>query len=299
VLANNKMSTPPKIAVLLAAYNGMSWIEEQVNSILNQQSVDIDMYVSIDLSTDGTYEWCCTFAEKYENVKVLPYGERFGGAGKNFFHLIREVDFSAYDYVALADQDDVWLPNKLIHAIETIKRKKVCALSSNVVAFFQDGRELLIKKSHPQKKFDHFFESAGPGCTYVIESKALQQFKDFLISNWDKVNNITFHDWMIYAYFREHDLGWHIDAKPLMRYRRHESNVIGANSGLDAYKKRLSMVKSNWYKKEVESIRALVDPGNQSDLRLGRLFLIKNFWQLRRHPKEAIVLLLMLVLGIY
>ena len=299
MLANNKMSTPPKIAVLLAAYNGMSWIEEQVNSILNQQSVDIDMYVSIDLSTDGTYEWCCTFAEKYENVKVLPYGERFGGAGKNFFHLIREVDFSAYDYVALADQDDVWLPNKLIHAIETIKRKKVCALSSNVVAFFQDGRELLIKKSHPQKKFDHFFESAGPGCTYVIESKALQQFKDFLISNWDKVNNITFHDWMIYAYFREHDLGWHIDAKPLMRYRRHESNVIGANSGLDAYKKRLSMVKSNWYKKEVESIRALVDPGNQSDLRLGRLFLIKNFWQLRRHPKEAIVLLLMLVLGIY
>ncbi|SFV77534.1 Alpha-L-Rha alpha-1,3-L-rhamnosyltransferase [hydrothermal vent metagenome] len=299
MLIDNRMNLPPKTAVLLAAYNGMAWIEEQIDSINSQTKVDVDLFVSVDLSTDGTYEWCQKLANERANVNLLPYGERFGGAAKNFFHLIREVDFSAYDYVALADQDDVWLPNKLIHAIETIKSKKVCALSSDVVAFFQDGRELLIKKSHPQKKFDYFFESAGPGCTYVIKSKALQQFKDFLISNWDKVNNITFHDWMIYAYFREHDLGWHIDAKPLMRYRRHESNVIGANSGLDAYKKRLSMVKSNWYKKEVESIRALVDPGNQSGLRLGRLFLIKNFWQLRRHPKETIVLLLMLVLGIY
>ena len=293
------MNTQPKIAVLLAAYNGMLWVEEQIDSINSQIEVDIDLFISVDLSTDGTYKWCQDLAKNNSYIKVLPYEERFGSAAKNFFRLIRDVDFSAYDYVALADQDDIWLPNKLIHAVETIKSKKVCALSSDVVAFFQDGRELLIKKSNPQKQFDHFFESAGPGCTYVIKSKALQQFKKFLILNWDKVNSITFHDWIIYAYFREHDLSWYIDAKPLMRYRRHESNVIGPNSGLDAYKKRLSMVKGNWYKKQVTSIHRLVDSDNQSGLKLDRLFLIKNFWQLRRHPKEAVALLLMLVFGIY
>jgi len=293
------MNTQPKIAVLLAAYNGMLWIEEQIDSINSQIEVDIDLFISVDLSTDGTYKWCQDLARNNSCIKVLPYEERFGGAAKNFFRLIRDVDFSAYDYVALADQDDIWLPNKLIHAVETIKSKKVCALSSDVVAFFQDGRELLIKKSNPQKQFDHFFESAGPGCTFVIKSKALQQFKEFLILNWDKVNSITFHDWIIYAYFREHDLSWCIDAKPLMRYRRHESNVIGPNSGLDAYKKRLSMVKSNWYRKQVTSIHRLVDPDNQSGLKLDRLFLIKNFWQLRRHPKEAVALLFMLAFGIY
>jgi rhamnosyltransferase len=293
------MNSRPKIAVLLAAFNGMEWIEEQVESIFAQQSIDVDIYISVDLSTDDTHQWCQDFAKKNINIKVLPYGERFGGAAKNFFRLIRDVDFSAYDYVALADQDDIWLSNKLIHAVETIKSKKICALSSNIVAFFQDGRELLIKKSNPQKKFDHFFEPAGPGCTYVIRSKALQQFKEFLILNWGEVNSIAFHDWVIYAYFREHGLDWHIDAKPLMRYRRHESNVIGPNSGFDAYKKRISMVKSSWYRKEVASIRMLVDPDGQSDLRLDRLFLIKNFWQLRRHPKEAVALLFMLVTGIY
>ena len=293
------MNTRPKIAILLAAYNGMAWIKEQIDSINSQIAVDVDLFVSVDLSSDGTYEWCQSLAKNNSYIKVLSYEEQFGSAAKNFFRLIRDVDFGAYDHVALADQDDIWLPNKLIHAVDTIKRKKVCALSSDVVAFFQDGRELLIKKSNPQKQFDHFFESAGPGCTYVIKSKALQQFKKFLILNWDKVNSIAFHDWIIYAYFREHDLDWYIDAKPLMRYRRHESNVIGPNSGFDAYKKRFSMVKSNWYRKEVVSIRMLVDPSDQSHLRLDRLFLIKNFWQLRRRSKEAVILLIMLVLGIY
>ena len=293
------MNTQPKIAVLLAAYNGILWIEEQIKSVLDQQGADIDIYISVDLSTDDTHERCQDLAMKNINIKILPYRERFGGAAKNFFRLIREVDFSAYDYVALADQDDVWLSNKLIHAVETIKKKKVCALSSDVVAFFQDGRELLIKKSYAQKQFDHFFESAGPGCTYVIKSKALQQFKDFLILNWHEVNGVMFHDWIIYAYFREHDLDWHIDTKPLMRYRRHESNVIGPNSGFKAYKKRFFMVKNNWYREEVASIHRLVGPDNQSGLKLDRFFLIKNFWQLRRRPKEAVMLLFMLVFGIY
>ena len=295
----HKKKHSSSIAVLLAAYNGMAWIEEQIDSIFQQKEVDIDIYISVDISSDGTYEWCQNLATKNIRVNVLPYGDHFGGAAKNFLRLIRDVDFSAYDYIALADQDDVWLPNKLTHAVETIKSKKVCALSSDVVAFFQDGRELLIKKSNPQKKFDHFFESAGPGCTYVIESKALQQFKKFLILNWDHVNSAMFHDWVIYAYFREHNLDWHIDAKPLIRYRRHESNVIGPNSGFDAYKKRFFMVKSNWYRKEAASIRMLVDPNGQSHLRLDRIFLIKNFWQLRRRPKDAVALLFMLVIGIY
>ncbi|VVH66817.1 Alpha-L-Rha alpha-1,3-L-rhamnosyltransferase (EC [uncultured Gammaproteobacteria bacterium] len=289
------MSSPSSIAVLLATYNGMKWIEEQVESILNQQSVDVNIYISVDLSTDNTYQWCQDLAKQNVHVKVLPYGERFGGAAKNFFRLIRDVDFSTYDYVSLADQDDIWLPNKLSHAVETIKRKDVCALSSSVTAFFLSGRELLIEKSQPQKKFDHLFEAAGPGCTYVFKSDALQQFKDFLILNWNAVNDIELHDWMMYAYFREHDLDWHIDSKPLMRYRIHESNQVGANSGFKAYQKRLSIIKNGWYRRQVEDIRTLVNP----NLALNRLFLIKNFWQLRRKPKEVIILLFLLVLGLY
>lgn len=289
------MNNASSIAVLLAAYNGMKWIEEQVDSILNQTNVNVDIYISVDLSTDDTYQWCQNLAKKNAQVKILPYSERFGGAAKNFFRLIRDVDLKEYDYVALADQDDIWLPNKLSHAVEVINRKGICALSSDVTAFFLDGREHLIKKSQPQKKFDYLFEAAGPGCTYVFKSDSLQQFKNFLISNWHTANNITFHDWLLYAYFRENGLDWYIDAKPLMRYRVHESNQIGANSGFKAYQKRFIMIKSGWYREQVEGIRVLVSP----NLSLNRLFLIKNFWQLRRQSKEVIILFLLLIFGIY
>ena len=46
-----------KIAVLLASYNGVKYIKEQVDSILNQKEVDVTIFISDDLSTDGTLEY--------------------------------------------------------------------------------------------------------------------------------------------------------------------------------------------------------------------------------------------------
>lgn len=51
-----KTDNLPKVAVLLAAYNGMQWIKEQIDTVFNQQDVDVTIYISVDLSTDGTYE---------------------------------------------------------------------------------------------------------------------------------------------------------------------------------------------------------------------------------------------------
>ncbi|HBN14018.1 MAG TPA: glycosyl transferase, partial [Pseudohongiella sp.] len=43
-----------RVAVLLAAYNGMQWLPEQLDSILSQVGVDVTVYVSTDRSSDGT-----------------------------------------------------------------------------------------------------------------------------------------------------------------------------------------------------------------------------------------------------
>ncbi|MBO98493.1 MAG: glycosyl transferase, partial [Flavobacteriales bacterium] len=47
----------PRVAVLLAAWNGMQWIEQQVESILKQKGVQADIYINVDISDDGTYQW--------------------------------------------------------------------------------------------------------------------------------------------------------------------------------------------------------------------------------------------------
>ena len=292
------MTNSPSVAVLLAAYNGMEWIEEQVSSILSQKSISIEIFISVDLSNDKTHEWCQGLAGKNAHVKVLPYGEKFGGAAKNFFRLIRDVDFSCFDYVALSDQDDIWDSSKLHHAIRTIEQDSLDGYSSDVIAFWSNGREKLVKKSFPQKKFDYFFEAAGPGCTYVLKQQSVQTFKKFLIKNWENINCIESHDWLIYAFFRSRSMSWCIDSEPLMLYRQHESNQVGSNFGFLAYLKRIKMVKSGWYRSEVRKISEIISI-NDDAFTLDIWFLIKNFYQLRRQNRDTFILLLMILLGFF
>ena len=49
----------PSIAVLLSAFNGIRWIESQIKTILAQKNVSIEIFISIDISIDKTYELCC------------------------------------------------------------------------------------------------------------------------------------------------------------------------------------------------------------------------------------------------
>lgn len=285
------MTSNPSVAVLLTAFNGIKWIREQIESIFNQKDVDIKIYISVDLSNDGTYEWCKELALKNSNVNILPYGNHFGGAAKNFYRLIKEVDFSKYDYISLADQDDIWLPQKISRAIKIINVKKLDGYSSNVIAFWQDGRKQFIKKSYPQNKFDYYFESAGPGCTFLLKQQSLKKFKDFLIKNWTLVNDVKLHDWMIYAFFRELSMVWYIDDIPSMYYRQHTNNQIGANFNLRSYFSRFKKIKNKWARNEVQKIINLLKPYSKNRISLNYFFLIINFNKLRRRYRDRLFLL--------
>ena len=157
----------PKVAVLLSAYNGIEWIEDQVDSIFSQEKTKIHLFISVDLSNDGTYEFCQNLAHKHKNITLLDSTKRFGSAALNFFRLLREVDFTDFDYIALADQDDIWNSDKIDNATFLLADKNTDGYSSNVTAFWPDGREVLIHKSDPQVKWDYLFESPGPGCTLL------------------------------------------------------------------------------------------------------------------------------------
>ncbi|MEO9656076.1 glycosyltransferase [Marinomonas sp.] len=288
----------PKIAVLLAAYNGMDWIEEQVNSVLTQKNVCVTIFISVDLSTDGTDIWANQLAKGTENVIFLEYGESFGGAGANFYRLLRDVDLKGFDYVSFSDQDDIWLEGKLERACSLIASKSCDVYSSDVTAFWSSGKKQLIKKSYPQKKFDHFFEAAGPGCTYVFNSKSARAFQQFVQRNQDIINRVSLHDWLAYAFCRKNGFTWYIDDKPLMLYWQHENNQVGINNGLRAYKKRLILIRQHWYRNQVKNISDLVDPLMSSKLE-SYFFRVLNANFFRRRLRDRAVLILLFVFGWY
>ena len=85
-----------KIVILLAAYNGKAYLKEQIDSILNQEDVAVTIFISIDTSSDGTREWLESSYVGFSQIIILEDVGRFGGATKNFFRLIRDVDFTNY-----------------------------------------------------------------------------------------------------------------------------------------------------------------------------------------------------------
>ncbi len=296
-----------KVAILLATYNGIKYIKEQIDSILNQKEVDVTIFVSDDLSTDGTIEYLQNIYKDEKRLFYLGSYDKFGGASKNFFRLIKDVDFSNFDYISLADQDDIWYEDKLIRAINTIKDKQIDAYSSNVLAFWEDGKEIILEKAQTQVKYDYLFEAAGPGCTYVFTFKLANNIKEFLIKNWDKINQIDLHDWFLYGYSRENNYRWHIDEKPSMKYRQHTLNQVGANNGLNAKIKRLKKVFSSWYRNETKKIIKVLEIEDKYKVTkyilnktyLNNLLLLKDSFKFRRKFSEKIFLTILIFIGIY
>jgi len=271
-----------KTAVLLAAYNGLNYIEEQLNTILGQNDVDVNVFISVDVSEDNTYEWCRSYSYEYANVRVLTYGERFGGAAKNFFRLIREVDFSDFDYIAFADQDDVWSSDKLTHGIKQMEKAQAEAYSASVIAFWEDGREKLIDKSQSQRKLDYLFEAAGPGCTYIFTNKAATLIKKYVF-DFPELNDFVLHDWLSYAILRRNGVRWFIDSIPKMRYRQHDSNQVGANTSIKGkiYRAKYILSGQGFYYIGC-LIRVLDIPSINLSTRMSILKLAFNASQLRR-----------------
>lgn len=285
----------PSVAVCLAAFNGVRYLAQQVDSICDQAGVNVTLFVSVDRSTDGSEDWFSRWKAQRANVVLLPFGEVFGGAARNFFRMLREIDFSEFDYIAYADQDDIWLPGKLKRAVDQLADKKADGYSSDIVAFWESGRSVYIKKSYPQRRWDYLFESAGPGCTFVLSRKLAMDIQDSLRRQKAESMEVGLHDWFTYAFARSHGYAWVIDDFASLMYRQHDQNQVGVNSGWAAFVWRARRVLSGWGLKQARLIAHLIGDADQPFVqgwkgggRWGMLALATHANQCRRKPVERL-----------
>ncbi len=291
-----------KIKVLLATFNGFDWIINQIDSILNQSGVDVVINISDDGSSDDTQQLLNSYSSFGESFVLLPI-KKNGGASANFFRLFRDADLINFDYVALSDQDDLWHNDKLSCAIQMIQANKVDAYSSNVLAFWPDDKQKLINKAQAQQQYDYMFESAGPGCTFVLTKKLALVLQGFLIENEEKCQLVALHDWFIYAYARSNGYKWFIDPTPHMLYRQHAENVVGANVGLKAKLSRWKKLRDGWLVEQALLIANILGYSNALPIQklvrynfADRLWLILNVTKLRRRLRDRVALALFLIL---
>ena len=116
----------PEVEVLLATYNGEPYLKEFLVSLSRQEGVVIHLSVSDDGSTDNTLEVIRSFQLKFKTVQILDGPQK--GPAENFLSLIKQAKS---EIIALADQDDIWLPN---HLYNSLGRIQSCSKDSAVLS---------------------------------------------------------------------------------------------------------------------------------------------------------------------
>lgn len=295
-------ASAPSICVLLATHNGGRWLDPQLESIAAQTGVRPRVIASDDRSSDDTVARLQAWQDRLP-LEILPAcATGFGSAHRNFMRLIRDADPGDAQYVALADQDDIWLPGKLARAVQCLREQRADAYSGNVTAFWPDGRQRLLRKSHAQRAHDYLFGSPGPGCTFVLPRPVFDALRRWVAADFDRLQDIWVHDWLIYAFVRGQGWRWSIDDEPHMLYRQHGRNEIGANRGLQAAGKRWRHVRSGAYRRDILLIADAIGertPVVQAVRRLSvgdRLWLVARARRLRRQLSEAIILAALILL---
>lgn len=292
-----------KILVILASYNGVKYIEDQINSIIKQEGVIITLLVFDDRSNDGTIELLHSKYSFDNKIKIIQNQIPTGSAANNFFNALLSFEDSfleIYDYIAFADQDDIWLPNKIQAATECLLSEKSDLYMSNLILWEEKiNKKSIINKSYPQKKFDYLFEGGSAGCTYVFTTFFGKELKKRLLTLYYKEWQFFSHDWFVYFFARLENFKVVMDENAYILYRVHDTNVHGQLNTFSFYAiiERLRLIKEGWYFKQARGFKSLLNP-NSNEYKIYKLYsknyftrlyvILRYNFSLIRSPKKAI-----------
>ena len=246
----------PTVAVLMSTYNGEKYIREQLESIFHQRGVHVRLFVRDDGSSDSTIAILKEYAKSYP-IEILLDRENVG-PGESFMRLVyRYADDPSLDCYAFADQDDIWLEDKLNTAVHRISDCGYCGpiLYSSNQYLYIDGENIGYRHKEPQRTdlISHLTKNTIAGCTFVF-NKALAQ----LVNDADRPNpsiiKYRLHDaWlMLVAIACGHVI---YDEKSNMLYRIHQENTVGVK-GI-SLKNRLGRLQRYVVKRDDSNLRMI------------------------------------------
>ena len=250
----------PTVGVLLATYDGADYCEDQLVSLLWQRGVDVHIYVRDDGSRDETLAIVRRLSNEHPGrITILDNrGVLTGSPCGNFFALLTQVALARHSHIAFADQDDVWMPDKLAHAVASMTANNAVGYSSDLIAYNQgQNAAWILRKKGEAADLDYLFQGGSAGCTYVLSIEAAQLIAT-VISNVPSLYPGASHDWIIYAICRSRGLKWFCDRSAGIIYRQHAANQYGAQRGWSNIVAKYRLTRSGWYRGHILWMRNVV-----------------------------------------
>lgn len=223
------------VAICMATYNGEKYIEEQINSIVQQNYDNLVLFIRDDGSKDNTKEILNKLEKEHPNKIVIINDNSLkgGSSKKNFAAILGWVNSNYnFNYFMFSDQDDVWMEDKVKKCIDCIKTEE-----SNGMCPILVHTDLKVVDEKLDVLGDSFFK-------YRALNPNTKDLRHLIIQNnitgctmlWNKeLNNIlnieadavAMHDWWIALTASAFGKILCID-QPTILYRQHNNNVVGA-----------------------------------------------------------------------
>ncbi len=210
--------------MLLSTFNGEEFLEELLNSVAHQESVDIKVLVRDDGSTDRTLDILNSYSKSVE-MEVLQ-GVNIG-SNRSFQELFRMARLQNFDYLAFCDQDDVWQQTKLKRAFESLERNSKKFYASKRKLIDSNGKQLgLYPSGRVRPSFANaIVENVCAGCTTVLSESFYKEVVE--IFPFDIEGDI---DHILYMLATASNCCY-FDQESRIYYRVHARNQLGIRSG--------------------------------------------------------------------
>ncbi len=233
-LKPNTHQKTSEVCIFLALYQGAPYLQAQLDSFAAQTHKSWSLIVSDDGSTDDGLDILRRFQAQHPHRQVHCRAGPQQGFVRNFLSLIQAAP-DDLAFAALSDQDDIWFPNKLERAVRLLsdfpETQPVLYCASTVICNQQLSP---IGRSPDFPRAPGFnnalVQSIGGGNTMVLNRAAL----DLARTAVEEATDPVAHDWWLYQLIT--GCGGHVihDPAPVLSYRQHSGNLIGANLSLRA-----------------------------------------------------------------
>lgn len=284
---NDTLPEDLEVTILLALYNGAKNINAQLQSIVGQTYGNWSLVVSDDGSTDQGLKIVRQFCKDHPDKKITLIEGPKKGFVFNFLSLLSVADPST-SFVALSDQDDVWLEDKIERAIMMLQNipESTPALYCSRMCIWNDYLEtssLSTLFPKPPSFKNALVQNIASGNTMVFNRTALE----ILQAVGPTSANTACHDWWIYQMISGAGGAVIYDTEAFIKYRQHGGNLIGANNTVRAYLLRVSMMLKgyfkSWNKRNITALQAndkWLTP--ESRVVLAQFAVARNTWLLPR-----------------
>ncbi len=244
----------PTVRILLATYNGAAYLDAQLQSYLDQDHDSWGLWVSDDHSTDGTWEKLLAFRAAHPEREIVLRRGPGRGSAANFLSLLNAPDLPSGP-VALSDQDDVWMPHRLSMGLSGLDRAHATVSAGHTI---ETDANLVPTRARARRLPPPSFRNALvqnvlAGNTITLNGPALAALRQ------GGAPDVPFHDWWIYL--RRTAVGARILVRrpPVLWYRQHGRNTLGAHRGIIAGVERLGALAGGRYRGwERQNLTALI-----------------------------------------